>query len=207
MRDELISSFLDRLGARTPTPGGGAAAALHAAQAAALVAMVARYSTGPKYLEQRVRIDNVVATADELRAWAVQLAEDDAAAFGAVADAYGLPKTTPRQREPRSAAIAAALAGAARPPSEVIQVAAGVLGLAEQLVSIGNRNVIADIAAAADAARAAATTARINIEVNLVGVADRQARREFLATVSRVDELVHRADRISADIRRAIALS
>jgi len=43
MRDETIASFLSRLAARTAAPGGGATGTPHAAQAAALLAMVARY--------------------------------------------------------------------------------------------------------------------------------------------------------------------
>ena len=49
MRDQTIEAFLSELAARVPAPGGGATAALHAAQAAALLAMVARYSDGPRY--------------------------------------------------------------------------------------------------------------------------------------------------------------
>jgi len=49
MRDETIGSFLTRLAARSAAPGGGATGALHAAQAAALLAMVARFSDGPRY--------------------------------------------------------------------------------------------------------------------------------------------------------------
>ena len=48
MRKASIEDFLDRLAARMPAPGGGAVAALHAAQGAALLAMVARYSDGAK---------------------------------------------------------------------------------------------------------------------------------------------------------------
>ena len=42
MRDDTIAAFLDQLAARVPAPGGGATAALHAAQAAALLAMAVR---------------------------------------------------------------------------------------------------------------------------------------------------------------------
>jgi len=49
MRDEAIASFLTRLAARSAAPGGGATGALHAAQAAALLAMVARFSDGPRH--------------------------------------------------------------------------------------------------------------------------------------------------------------
>jgi hypothetical protein len=51
--------FLDSLADRTPAPGGGATAALHLGQAAALVSMVARYSTGARYAEHAAVIDGI----------------------------------------------------------------------------------------------------------------------------------------------------
>ena len=110
MRDETITAFLDQLAARVPAPGGGATAALHAAQSAALLAMVARYSNGAKYDADLMK--HIITEADGIRNDALTLAERDAAAFGAVADAYGLPKNTDEERQARSAAIAEALAGA-----------------------------------------------------------------------------------------------
>src|SRR5215831_10749781 len=115
MRDDTIAAFLDQLAARVPSPGGGATAALHAAQAAALLAMVARYSDGPRY--DAGLMGSLVTRADKLREEALGLAEADAAAFGAVADAYRLPKDTGEQQAARSAAIAEAVAGAAQPPA------------------------------------------------------------------------------------------
>src|SRR5271155_2132509 len=119
MRDETISAFLDQLAARVPAPGGGATAALHAAQSAALVAMVARYSNGVRYDAELMA--RICTEADMLRDQALTLAEEDAAAFGAVSAAYRLPKETFELLQARSAAIAEALAGAARPPAEVIR--------------------------------------------------------------------------------------
>ena len=52
---------------------------------------------------------------------------------------------------------------------------------------------ISDIAAAAEAARAAATTARVNIEINLGGIADADARDELRETCQLVDELAEQA--------------
>jgi formiminotetrahydrofolate cyclodeaminase len=42
--DQPLRGFLDELAARTPTPGGGGAAAVTGALAAGLVAMAARFS-------------------------------------------------------------------------------------------------------------------------------------------------------------------
>src|ERR1700685_3607302 len=104
MRDQTISAFLDQLAARVPAPGGGATAALHAAQSAALLAMVARYSDGARY--DADLMGRVVTEADRLRAEALRLAEADAEAFGAVSAAYQLPKETAELLRARSAAIA-----------------------------------------------------------------------------------------------------
>jgi formiminotetrahydrofolate cyclodeaminase len=203
MRDETITAFLGQLAARVPAPGGGATAALHAAQSAALVAMVARYSNGVRYDAELMA--RICTEADMLRDQALTLAEEDAAAFGAVSAAYRLPKETFELLQARSAAIAEALAGAARPPAEVIRTAFRLIELGEELLPAGNRNVITDVAAAAEAARAAAVTSRVNIEVNLRGITDAAIKAELTATAEVTDEIMARADRIVAAVREEIA--
>ena len=201
MRTDTIETFLEQLAARVPAPGGGATAALHAAQAAALVAMVARYSDSAKYADHAEEIATITRTADRLRQNALGLAEEDAAAFTAVTEAYRLPKGTPDETAARSDAIARALVAAAHVPAIVVAVAEQVLGLAEQLLPIGNRNVISDVAAAAEAARAAATTARVNVEINLGGIKDPATWGGLTAVVDSVDDVVLRAEKVTAAVR------
>jgi methenyltetrahydrofolate cyclohydrolase len=203
MRDETISAFLDQLAARVPAPGGGATAALHAAQSAALLAMVARYSNGAKY--DAALMDHVITEAEGIRSDALTLAEADAAAFGAVADAYGLARQTPEQQEARSAAIAEALAGAARPPADVVRLALLLVSLAEELLPAGNRNVITDVAAAAEAARAAAVTAQVNVEVNLRGIKDPAVQAELAGLGPVTDDVAVRAAQVVATVREEIS--
>lgn len=200
MRDLKIVDFLDQLADRVPAPGGGATAALHAAQAAALLGMVARYTTGEKYAGHAETVVAVIAETDTLRARSLRLAEEDAAAFTAVTDAYRLPKG-----EERSAAIARALKGAAEPPARVIEAATRVIELCELLLPIGNRNVVTDVAAAAEAARAALTTARVNVEINLRGIKDERVREELNIRVSGVEAAVARADWVTAEVREEIS--
>jgi formiminotetrahydrofolate cyclodeaminase len=205
MRDRTIKDFLEELAARVPAPGGGAAAALHAAQGAALVGMVARYSTGEKYAEHRETVERIIAESDELRSAALRLAEDDAAAFTAVADAYKLPRATDEEKAARSAAIAVSLIGAGRPPAAVIALAERVVVLAAELLPVGNPNVISDVAAASEAARAAATTARVNVEINLSGIRDERARAELGAAASAVDDIAALAGHVTEAVRKEIA--
>ena len=203
MRDDTIAAFLNQLAARVSAPGGGATAALHAAQAAALLAMVARYSDGPKYDAKLMH--RIVTEADTLREDALALAEADADAFSAVAEAYRLPRTTERERADRSAAISSALAAAARPPADVVRTALLLVSLAEDLLPAGNRNVITDVAAAAEAARAGAVTARLIIEVNLKGITDPVLAEEFGTAAAVAGTVAERADAIVAAVRAEIA--
>lgn len=205
MRDQSIDDFLEELAARVPAPGGGAVAAMHAAQAAALLAMVARYSIGPRFAEHADIVERVLVKADALRVDALELAEDDAEAFLAVTGAYDLPQENDEEAATRSATIAAALADAAEPPAAVIVAATHLIAMAEELLPVGNPNVIADVGAAAESARAAATTARLNIEVNLVGVIDDEVRSQLAATAEGVGQLAERASDVTGSVRQRMS--
>jgi methenyltetrahydrofolate cyclohydrolase len=203
MRDVAIATFLSQLSARTAAPGGGAAAALQAAQAAALIAMVARYSDGPRH-DPGV-VGRVRAAADGLMDEALGLAEADAAAFGKVDSAYRLPKQSPEEQAARSQAIATALGGAARPPADLMAATVRLAGLAEDLLPAANRNVISDLAAAAAAFKSAATTAQVNIEANLTGIKDTALRAELAVIAALADSITDRADRLIAAVREEMA--
>jgi formiminotetrahydrofolate cyclodeaminase len=204
VRDEKIGDFLDQVAGRVPAPGGGAAAALQAALGAALLAMVGRYSIGPDYAQHQETIGRIVAEADELRSIALRLAEADAAAFMAVADAYRLPKSTDDEKKVRSAAVAEAVINASWPPAQVIGVSSMVVDLAEAMILIGNRNVLSDLAAAAEAAGAAVATARVNVEINLAGIEDVQASLEMIAQTDKADDIIDKARRVSTVVRERI---
>ena len=204
MRTDTIDEFLHDLAARVPAPGGGAAAALHAAQAAALLGMVARYSDGVKYAEHAATIHEVRDGADELRGLCLDLAAQDAEVFGAVTAAYGLPKQTSEDELARSSAIAAATAEAGRVPARLIVLADRLVELAELLRPIGNPNVISDVAAAAVAARAAASTARVNVEINLAGIAELDVHAELEGAIVKTDDLLLRADTVTSAVREQI---
>jgi methenyltetrahydrofolate cyclohydrolase len=201
--DETIASFLTRLAARSAAPGGGATGALHAAQAAALLAMVARFSDGPRHDAEVV--GRVRAAADGLVEEALDLAEADSVAFEKVVDAYQLPKDTPEQKAARSEAIAEALGGAARPPADLMAASVRLAGLGEDLLAVANRNVISDIAAAAAAIGAAAVTAQVNIEANLSGIKDPALIAELTRTAALADGVADRANRLITAVREEIS--
>jgi formiminotetrahydrofolate cyclodeaminase len=199
MFEARMSDWLDRLGERTPAPGGGAVAALCAASSAALLEMVARYTTGGRWADREEAMQAVIAEVAQLRARAQQLAEDDAEAFGAVGAAYGLPRSTPEEKAARSAAIHQATRGAAEPPVQVGRVATRLVALADEMVEPANPNVLSDVGVAAATARAALSGSITNIVVNaaLLGDADAAPLRAEAAELERV---VVRADEVAARV-------
>jgi formiminotetrahydrofolate cyclodeaminase len=122
-----------------------------------------------------------------------------------VTEAYRLPKGDDAASAERSAAIEAATVSAARPPEALVRLASRILDLAEDLLPVANRNVISDVAAAAEAARAAATTARVNIEINLGGISGTAVRGELRAAVNSVGRLTERAELLTSAVRAELA--
>jgi len=168
-----------------------------------LLAMVARFSDGPRYDAETV--GRVRAAADGLADEAVGLAAADEAAFQQVIAAYQLPKDTTETKAARSAAISAALGGASRPPADLMAASVRLVGLAEDLLPVANKNVTSDIASAAAAITAAALIAAVNIEANLAGIRDEALRRELSATAALAPAVADRAGRVIAAIREEIA--
>jgi formiminotetrahydrofolate cyclodeaminase len=172
--DCSVADLLDRLAAKQPAPGGGAAAAITAAMAAGLLGMAARFSTA-----QLIDSAGRAAHADRVREQVAALAERDAEACQAVLAAFALPCEP--DPEIRRRQIRRALERAARVPPEIAEVASGIATEAVELAGRGNPNPRGDAFAAATlaaaAARAAAELVRLNVELGELGgdLADRAA--------------------------------
>ncbi|MDX6301934.1 MAG: hypothetical protein QOF53_3148 [Nocardioidaceae bacterium] len=165
-----VSEFLDRLAARTPTPAGGSVAALCSAQAAALVAMVARYCDAPALVER----------AERLVVQAQQLVADDERAFGAVARAWAAPREGWSSEEQRRSAIGAALLEASEPQAQVVETAIEVLVLIDLLRPVGRPGLLSDLVAAGEVARAGCAIARMNVESNVRDLPESEGRSRLL---------------------------
>jgi glutamate formiminotransferase/formiminotetrahydrofolate cyclodeaminase len=176
-----LDGWLAQLAGPEPTPGGGSAAALAGALAAALVAMVGRLTTGRKiYAEVEDEFRDLTARAEGLRTELRRLVDVDAAAFNSVSAAHRLPKATEPQRAARVKAIDEALMGAATVPFEVAQTAAEVAALARRAAEAGNKNAVSDAAVAATLALAAANGAAYNVEINVAALSQPESGRRLL---------------------------
>lgn len=205
MDDDTITGFLGKLAERTPTPAGGATAAMNAAQAAALLGMSARFCDGRRHAGNAAAIGEIVAEADRLRHACTALITADGESYGHVMVAYKLPRDTYDQRAARSAAISDALITAAGPPAEVIAAAARLLELARTLEPMVNRSIAPDVAAAVEAVRAAIATSHTNVEANLSGITDLTARDRLTAVIAETAPLEKQAAQVIAAVRARYA--
>ncbi|MEX3565018.1 cyclodeaminase/cyclohydrolase family protein [Micrococcus endophyticus] len=194
IRDESIESYLGRLASGEPTPGGGATGALAVAEGAGLLAMAARFSAS----EEDAR------ASEGLIAACLGLADGDERGFGAVAEAFGLPRDTPEARSRRSAAIQAALGEAVRPPRGIVDAAERALDLAERVLDAANPNVLSDVGAALGCIRGGLTAATVTLETNLGPLRDEGVEGILRTDVDRADRLVARADALLGRVRAAV---
>jgi formiminotetrahydrofolate cyclodeaminase len=187
--DRTIRGFLDALSSDSPTPGGGAVAALCGAAGAALVAMVCRLTVGrDAYEEVEDRMREVQDRAEAACAAFLELADRDAEAFDAVMAAFGLPKEDDRARAERSAAIQRAYEGAARVPLDVADLAVDLMGPAVEVTEDGNANAASDGVSAAHALYAAAQAALANVAINAAGLRDGDVAGELTASAASLRE-------------------
>lgn len=174
--EEPLRQFLKELSAGSPTPGGGAAAALAGSLAASLVSMVADLTAGKRgYENVGISMGEILKEAVELRHQLGKLVEQDIAAFNGVMAAYKLSKDDPQR--PRE--IEEALQRACAVPLEVAKLCLETLKLSQIVAEQGNKNAVSDAGAAALMASAGLEIALLNIEVNLRSIGDERSVEEW----------------------------
>ena len=171
--------LIERLATSEPIPGGGSASALAGAMAAALVQMVVALTTGrPAASAHEDVLGAIAAAARAGQSDLLRLTEADAAAYDAVVRARRLPRDAEAERAERAIRIAAATREATLAPLETARIGAEILGLAERLVPIANRNAISDVGVAALLAATAVRGAALNVQINLPYLAADDALRD-----------------------------
>jgi len=204
--ERTIREFCAELASGVPVPGGGGAAALVGALAAALASMTLNYTLGRRRFERvEAEMLALLARADTIRADLLDLVERDADAYQAVVDAQGLPKGAPEQAAARERAVQRALAEAVRVPLRAAVLAADVLALCEPIAERGNPRLISDIGVAALLADAALQAAGLNVRVNLAELRDAGLESESRAALARLTAGANEVrPRVMALVNRAL---
>jgi formiminotetrahydrofolate cyclodeaminase len=189
--DSSLRMWSNAVAAASPTPAGGAVAALASALAAALVTMVAGLTTRrEKYAAVHEHAHEVHERAETLRAELLELASYDAEAVAEYMDALKLPQGTEFERTAREAARRATLLEAARVQLELLHQAGEVAALAEAMAGSGVATAIGDAATAAFLAVAAGRSAYWSIRSNLRHLGPPAEHRTLIETALGTMELL-----------------
>ena len=164
-----IGDFLNAAAAKQPAPGGGSAAALAGALAAAMGEMVLNYSVGKRNLaEHEPELKTALAELTRARGLLLELMAEDQQAYEALTAARKLPESSPtRQRE-----FDVALLASIRVPQAMGATALAILQLADALVDKVNHYLLSDLAVCCELAMATVRCAVYNVRANLPDVTD-----------------------------------
>lgn len=193
-----INEFVESLGAKEPTPGGGGAAALAGALGAALCSMVGNYTTGKKaYAAYEEDVIHMIDASEESAERLLELVQVDADEFSKISAAFALPKDNPNRHE----AIQEATLAALEPPLEMMREIAKVIDLLEEMCDKGSRMLVSDVGCGASIAQGALVAASLNVFVNTKGLDDREKAAEIEAEVaSMIDSCVPRCDLLVREV-------
>lgn len=175
-----VAAYAAAVAARAPAPGGGSVVGVAAALAAALGAMVCRF-TIPATADVREpsTLAAVLDELDRLRAAMLDLADADAAAYGSYQAAAGLPNGTERERERRRTAMQAALIESTEVPLAVARGGARIRTLLHLVAEAGNPHLRSDAAIGALLTEAAVRGSLINVRGNAALLKDQTLAERY----------------------------
>jgi formiminotetrahydrofolate cyclodeaminase len=167
-----IEQYLSDLGSDKPTPGGGSAVAVCAAQGAALLSMCLSVSGKNDERLSNLRFDELLNYLTNARRKLLDLADEDARAFEKVMSSYRLAKSTDEEKKTRKAELQSAFKEAAEVPFNLMELAADILDNAADVIKASKSSVISDAAIGIDLLYAALKSSRHNVRINLNYIKD-----------------------------------
>ena len=195
LKDLSVKDFVAETASDSPAPGGGSVSALAAAQAAALLGMVANLTVKSKnytdvHEEMKPLVDELAKYHEEF----TDFIDKDANSFNGVIDAFKLPKSTDEEKAARSEKIQEEYKNAANVPFTVGMKTVELIDYAEKLVEKGNKNAITDVGVGVLNIKLAVTGAFYNVKINLGSIKDeayvKDLKDKMAKTLKEVDERI-----------------
>lgn len=197
-----IGSFVEALSSKAPIPGGGGASALAGALGSALGQMVGNLTVGKKKYaaveeEIRARMEDLLRLSEEF----LSLADQDEEVFKPLAQAYGLPKETPKEREYKEAVMEERLLAATLVPLKIMERSVQTMEILEVLAQKGSVMAVSDVGVGVQFARTALLGGVMNVYINTKSMKNRQKAEELNAHAGELTEKgIKLADRVYGQV-------
>lgn len=196
--EKTCKEFLDDLAAKKSVPGGGGAAALTGALAAALTSMVCNFTIGKKgYEENAADMDAVLEKAENMRRKLTSLVELDAKVFDELMAVYKMPKNTEEEKIKRADALEEKAKNAADVPMQIAVQSLDVQQLALSALQKGNKDLASDAILSGILGRAALKSAYYNVLINLKIINDAKYKEQ---TTQKLQNMLKKAEQLENEI-------
>ncbi len=196
-----IGEYLEALAGDQAAPGGGSAAGIVGALAAATGQMMASLTREPS--EAVLEASSKLA---ELRQRALECARNDETSYGGYIEALALPKESLEEKGARKQAMNEAMEKSARVPLALAVVAVEIVDTLEAVILDGNRTVLGDADASIVLAQATVDICQINVNANLKFIKDETLADDLRTSIEAAHEMiVHLASERRAQIADRLA--
>jgi formiminotetrahydrofolate cyclodeaminase len=182
-----LNEYLDAVSSKNPTPGGGSVSAVVAANAAAMVSMVANLTLGKKAYEG-VQADavSILSTIDKIISVIKVLTEKDILAFQSLMDAWRLPSATEDEKSIKKEAMENAAKNASLVPLDLCRTCLNILKQTLRLAPIGSKSAISDVGVGVYLAEAALKAAMLSVDINIQIIGDDAFKANIKAEKARL---------------------
>ena len=190
--------FTEKLSSKSPTPGGGGAAALAGALGAALCSMVGNLTIGKKkYAAVEAQIISLTEKINGYRKELLELVGRDAEVFEPLSKAYSLPKDTPEEQAKKDDIMEKCLNDACSVPVRIMEVCCEAIELVGEFAEKGSVLAVSDAACAASLLKSALLCASLNVYINTKSMKDRTNAKKINArTDDMLEKYIPKADAV-----------
>ena len=206
MITQTFQQLVESLAQKTPTPGGGAAAAMAGCMGTSLFLMTVRYSRGKKAnVDREADLGRVEAILDGHLQRLLPMAERDCSAYDMVSTAYGMPKDTDDEKASRDKVIQEAMVGAMLVPEETQAMVRDVFVTMVEVKDCIGKAIASDLASGAALLLAGAEGAYLNVRINAAYLTDRELADSTMVRATSVrDEIRRYQDEFAVSVDRKL---
>lgn len=179
--------FAYEAASESPAPGGGSISAYMGALGAALGTMVANLSAHkPGWDDRWEEFSKWAEEGQEYLGKALELVDEDTAAFNRIMAALGMPKGSAEEKEARHEALQAATLYATKVPLKTIKTSFGIFPLLRAMALEGNPNSASDAGVGALAVRSAILGAELNVQINAKSLDDKELAASLITEAKEI---------------------
>ncbi|MGY8692481.1 MAG: cyclodeaminase/cyclohydrolase family protein [Candidatus Poseidoniales archaeon] len=195
------TSILRSISSKSPTPGGGAVAALTLGHSYSLISMVARLTLArEKWIDGHEISNKLLSICEPGINESMALAQNDCDAFDNVMKAYKLSKNSNEDIVIRKEMILKSSLEATNAPYQIALAAMNLFPLLPELAKNGNVNALTDLASASELLYSSIYIASLNVKINIDSITE----QEGMKFLNEINHILDKSKNLNENIQKII---